>query len=201
MRVSKLTLSLAVVWAITALGGRVALTAHAGSVGKLASKVPPSWPEGTEIPRSRDHDTVVVFIHPRCSSTQAVLRELERDLAEAARAPGRARPDVHVLVVNPEGAHGEHVRGALWRQADAIPGVDPREDDAREARRFGATHSGHVLAFDESGKLAYSGGITPARGIEGESPARRAFVEALLAPRTHAAVHWPVFGCELENER
>src|SRR6267142_2092292 len=74
--------------------------------------------------------------------------------------------------------------------------------DARggEARRFGVETSGAVILYDSAGKLAFHGGITPARGHEGDSFGRQriaALLEGAPADRADA----PVFGCTLDESR
>ena len=74
--------------------------------------------------------------------------------------------------------------------------LDP---DGREARRFGVKGSGHVLLYEPSGDLVFSGGITPSRGHEGDNPGRSAVIDLINGGR--AAVHrTPVFGCPLLDD-
>ena len=47
-----------------------------------------------------------------------------------------------------------------------------RDDDGAEARRFGAETSGQTLLYDARGALAFSGGITGARGHAGDNAGR-----------------------------
>jgi hypothetical protein len=71
-----------------------------------------------------------------------------------------------------------------------------RDQGGVEARRFDVEGSGHVLLYAPSGKLLFSGGITPSRGHEGDNAGRSAIVSLIL--RGHAPVdHTPVFGCSL----
>jgi hypothetical protein len=83
----------------------------------------------------------------------------------------------------------------LWETAAAVPGVRVVRDDGAEAWRFGARVSGQVMVYDHAGRLQFSGGITGARGHEGDNAGRDA-IEALLAGRPHAASAF-VFGCLL----
>jgi hypothetical protein len=83
----------------------------------------------------------------------------------------------------------------------AIPGVPSVDDEGGvEAKRFGVATSGHVLLFDRAGRLLFSGGITPARGHEGDSLGRDALIERLAGTRTISGpATSPVFGCPLAN--
>ena len=55
--------------------------------------------------------------------------------------------------------------------------------------------SGHALLFDRDGHLLFSGGITPARGHEGDNFGASA-IAARLAGRP-APAETPVFGCPI----
>jgi hypothetical protein len=67
-----------------------------------------------------------------------------------------------------------------------------------EAARFGAKTSGHVVAYDEQGTLAFAGGITPARGHVGDNMGRRS-LERVLAGSTAVDATRVVLGCSLES--
>ena len=71
--------------------------------------------------------------------------------------------------------------------------VDP---EGREARLFGAAASGAVALYDTHGILAFSGGITGARGHSGDNAGRSAVV-ALLTGRRPERARTFVFGCDL----
>ena len=55
--------------------------------------------------------------------------------------------------------------------------------------------SGHALLFDRDGRLLFRGGITPARGHEGDNFGASA-IAARLAGRP-ARAEAPVFGCPI----
>jgi hypothetical protein len=118
-----------------------------------------------------------------------------------ARTDGKA--DAFAIFVRPPGWSDDDVKGRLWLRVSAIPGVVPIIDrDATEARRFGAETSGFVLAFDPGGHLAFSGGITPSRGHEGDNPGLQSavrFVNSGELPEAQAKT--PVFGCALFSTR
>jgi hypothetical protein len=85
----------------------------------------------------------------------------------------------------------------LWGTAAGIPGVTVvRDDDGREARRFGAETSGQTLLYDERGVLVFSGGITGARAHAGNNVGRQSLV-ALLNHEPAARSGTNVFGCSL----
>jgi len=67
-----------------------------------------------------------------------------------------------------------------------------------EAKRFGAETSGAVVLYDRAGRLVFHGGITAARGHEGDSFGQQriaALLTGARADRTDA----PVFGCALDG--
>jgi len=74
-----------------------------------------------------------------------------------------------------------------------------RDDGAVEAGRFGIATSGTVALYDRGGKLLFHGGITPARGHEGDSFGRERIVSLLTSGRSDRA-DAPVFGCALSND-
>jgi hypothetical protein len=85
----------------------------------------------------------------------------------------------------------------LWRRASALPNVTVfRDDDGAEARRFGVETSGQTLLYDDDGRLAYSGGITGARGHAGANAGEAALV-ALLTRNKADRREANVFGCQL----
>jgi hypothetical protein len=183
---------LGVVWCGAVLGGMTALARYTNTAGPLAEP-PARLPADSALRAAPGRFLLVMLAHPLCPCTRASLTELEAVMAQAG---GRA--DAHVLFLRPERAEAEWEEGALWQRAAAIPGVTVHKDAGGvEAGRFGATTSGHVMLFDDTGRLRFSGGITGARGHEGNNSGRAA-VEALLHEEEGRARH-PVYGCALED--
>jgi len=159
----------------------------------VSGAAPARFPGATEadgnVPR------LMMFAHPQCPCTQASLAEFAELLA---RHPGSCRAEV--VFFRPEGVEDDWERTSLWSQAARIPGVAVRgDDDGALARRFGAETSGHVVLYDAGGRLLFSGGITRARGHQGESTARRALSALLTGSAADAAQSSPVFGCPLQG--
>lgn len=149
------------------------------------------WPDGSAVPLAADGATLIMFIHPKCPCTRASAAELGRLLTDTQ---GRVR--AHVLVARPPDVYEGWERTDLWDRMAAIPGVTVDADiDGEEARRFGATASGHVVVFDPDGRLRFSGGITGARGHEGDNPGRSRASAVILRIRDSGA--GPTFGCDL----
>lgn len=118
------------------------------------------------------------------------MGELARLIAQA-----QGRLTAHVLVYRPTSEPEEWAHSELWDAAAEIPGVDvARDDDGKESARFGVAISGHSLLYDPSGRLVFSGGITAARGHEGDNAGRSAIV-SLLTTGSARVSRTPVFGC------
>ena len=142
-----------------------------------------------------DRATLLLFAHPHCACTRASLSELAGLMARYGD-----RLDAWVLFAAPEGTGEDFSRTDLWSSAARIPGVQVlRDDRALEAERFGIATSGTVALYDARGKLLFHGGITPARGHEGDSFGRERIVSLLTTGKSDRA-DAPVFGCALSNE-
>ena len=71
-----------------------------------------------------------------------------------------------------------------------------RDDDGREAQRFGAATSGQTFLYDSRGALEFSGGITSARGHAGDNAGRTALISLVDRLETSQR-RTQVFGCPL----
>jgi hypothetical protein len=133
---------------------------------------------------------LLMFAHPHCPCTAASLAELARVMARCAD-----KVDATVHFFRPDDEPDEWVIGNLWRTAKSIPGVNVRIDSqALASTRFRSTISGEVLLYDPSGRLCFHGGITPARGHEGDSLGKSTVISIVTGD--HGEVdHAPVFGC------
>jgi hypothetical protein len=161
--------------------------------GTLA-KAPVDWPAEARLARSTERPTLVMLAHPHCPCTRATMGELARLMTDAG-----GRVDAHVLFLKPGEMADGWERTDLWRRAESIPGVSVVSDlDGREAARFGATVSGQVVLYDPAGRLLFRGGITGARGHEGDN-AGRSQLAALIRTGSAAARESRVFGCSLVN--
>jgi hypothetical protein len=81
--------------------------------------------------------------------------------------------------------------------ASEIPGARVYDDvGGAQAAVFGAKTSGHLLLYDKSGRLAFSGGITPGRGTTGPNAGAEAVV-AILEHRIPTVRIAPAFGCPI----
>jgi len=153
---------------------------------------PRVWPAESEIPFRSGQANLVMVLHPHCPCSRASIAELAKIMT---RCQGRL--NCHVIFVKPPGFPVGWERTDLWRQAVAIPGVTVScDEEGLEARRFEAVTSGQVFCYEPHGQLVFSGGVTLARGHEGDNPGRVAILRFLTEGRGELP-GTPVFGCPL----
>jgi hypothetical protein len=185
-----LVAAIAVIWlGVVAVGVR-SLLAYAYTPGAVAP-APAAWPvAGGAFPGG---SSLVMFVHPHCPCSRASIHELA-----AAMATAGSRLKARVYVELPDGMSPGWERGELWRLAAAIPGVEVITDaGGRAAVAFQASVSGQAHLYDSDQRLIFSGGLTPARGHEGDNAGRRA-IQAHLEGRINDAALAPAFGCYLQ---
>ena len=174
---SPASLSLAIgAWGLAVVAGVLTLGAHAGRPGDAGSPTD-RWPKESRIRFDATRPNLLIFLHPRCPCSRASLAELARVMAR-----GRDRLTARAVLLEPSGVPDGWADSDIARDAAAIPGVLAfRDEGGDEARRFGAATSGHVMLYDAAGRLHFSGGITPARGHEGDSLGRDAVIDLIEA--------------------
>ena len=220
----RIRVALVALWIAVVVGALAGLWVYKLRPGTPA-ELRPSWPAGSSLAASHDRPTLIMFAHPRCVCTRASLAELR---AVQSRFAGRIA--TYVVFMHPAGSTADWSHTDTWDTASSLAGVRVVADtDGLEAERFGATTSGHVVLYDRSGSLLFSGGITPGRGHEGDgpqldqltrlieretagavaagSPTASTVVPARLAPTAPTAAGrqlerpGPVFGCPLREEQ
>ncbi len=184
----KVMVAVCSLWLVMIALGMVVVGRHVSrsgvDVGTLSH-----WPARSALPRDDGRPTLLCFVHPRCPCTRATIRELERVVSRSPRAA--------VRIVFRDDPDGDVTSAATWSMAARVPGARRlRDPGGVEARRFGAVTSGLVMLFDAEGALRFRGGVTSARGHEGESAGGAALEAALRGDRD--AARWArVFGCGL----
>jgi hypothetical protein len=144
--------------------------------------------------KASDRATLLVFAHPRCPCSRATMAELARLLARTGDSL-----DARVILYHPANTPADWASGELWSKAASSPGVRVVDDeDGREAKRFDAETSGTTLLYDRAGALRFHGGITAARGHEGESAGAESIARWVIAGA--AVARTPVFGCAIWDE-
>jgi hypothetical protein len=157
-----------------------------------ASPAPTQWPETSQISRSADLPTLVLFLHPHCPCSRATLDELTRLITHC-----QGKLTCHALFLKPKGMPDGWEQTDQWHAAAAIPGVRVAQDDqGAEARRFHAETSGQAMLYSTQGELLFAGGITPSRGHSGDNAGRSAIL-SLLREEVPVVDEAPVFGCPL----
>ena len=188
-----LLLGLASLWLAAIVAGTVGLMAYDYTAGQDSAN-PATWPSSSQIARSPDRPTLIMFAHPDCPCTRASIGELA-----VLMAPSQNLARVYVIFLQWAGAGPDELHTDLWRSAEEIPGVVVQADKAgREAGYFRVATSGRVLLYNVHGSLLFSGGITPSRGHYGDN----AGLSALMSLLHHAAApirETPAFGCSLLN--
>ena len=184
-------LALATAWLICAVGGLYVIWAYENGPGAAAT-AGPHWPSDTTLVAAGDRPTLVFLAHPQCSCTTASLGELAEALARTT-----VLPKTYVVFLKPSSMPDGWEKTALWSSAEALPNTTVvRDEDGREAERFGSVTSGQTLLYDSNGSLIFSGGITGARGHAGDNAGRSAIVD-LLNHVSPATTSTKVFGCSL----
>lgn len=142
---------------------------------------------------SPDRTVLLMFVHPRCPCSRASLGELERLMS---RAPGTC--DVGLVFYKPAHAPDDWVKTGLYTDAQRAGWQIHIDPDGRLAERFGATTSGHILIYDASGRLCFSGGVTGSRGHWGDNYNESSALSVLKNGWSGASIH-PVYGCPLQS--
>ncbi len=177
---------------VAAVAWGMAVTRRYESTPGQAAKAPLLWPEQSLIQRGTDRPTLLMMVHPQCSCTLASLNELDAIMNRV-----RNRITALVVFVQPDEAQSGVENSMGWAQALRIPGTTAIVDrTGAEAARFGTFTSGEVLVYDQGGHLAFSGGVTAARGHEGDNVGRQEVLAALEDP-TQKRVSHEVYGCPL----
>lgn len=183
-------------WGAGVVAGFAVLWRYAATPGP-ATVAPLRWPATAGLTRTPGHWTLLMFVHPRCPCTRSSLAELER---LQARLQGRW--EVWVVWPHPTGADPHWGTTAILRRASMLPGTKVIEDQGgRLTALFGAQTSGESLLYAPDGRLAFHGGITPARGHEGDNPGREA-IAALVQGACRLGSHVAfsrAYGCPLEH--
>jgi hypothetical protein len=155
---------------------------------------PLRWPVDSALQRSNNQNCLVMFIHPKCPCTRASLTELSVLMTKCSK-----ELKAYAVFLRPDGVEADWEKTAHWLRASQIPGVTVVCDrSGLEADRFGAFASGETLVYTSDGKLVFAGGITGARGHEGDNQGLYSIV-GILKEGDMRCPSTGVFGCPLRS--
>ena len=174
-------------------GGYAWLLRYSFAAGK-ASTAPRAIPRAVAslVPSGRPQ--LLLALHPRCPCSRATVSELARILSQAPNAS-----DVTVLMYKPADEPDSWMDGALLDKCRRMNCLIRPDPDGRLAVSLGSLTSGGVALYDANGRLRYQGGITAARGHEGDNAGERAVIAILQGSRARQK-SMPVFGCPIQQE-
>jgi hypothetical protein len=190
------------IWLIAVLAGLAFIWQHADTPG-TAAEAQAKWPSDSRVQLSDDGKTLVMFAHPHCPCTKASMAELERIVAQCngKQATAESRVTPWIVFYKPSTKEAGWEQTDLWRTAESIPGAHVLcDEDGAEAKRFDAKTSGQTFLFDKQGEGLFGGGITSARGHEGDSLGHDAIVD-FAHERNSVCRATPVFGCPITEAK
>jgi len=159
----------------------------------LSTNAPQLWPIKSNLYRAPNNYTLVMSLHPHCACSRASIQELNLILARVQRTP----LSTYLLFYKPSKFSFAWKETLLWKKALQLKHVVVLEDINGEiAKTFKAATSGQTLLYGPTGKLLFNGGITPARGHEGDNAGREAII-SLLSQKSVPSHTSFVFGCPL----
>ncbi len=179
-------------WVLAVGCGMFWLAEYSFTPGR-SGQATPVWPGEQAQEEGKDRFTLVVALHPECPCSRATLRQLDTVLLNSAER-------VQVLAVFSDQLPGAPAEASdLYAQAGALPGVRLICDrDGSWMQRFDFHTSGEIRLYRPDGTLAFQGGITAARGHEGDNPGSDAVIAAVRTNASTASLTTtPVFGCAL----
>ncbi|QDS86054.1 hypothetical protein EC9_02120 [Rosistilla ulvae] len=164
-----------------------------------------NWPSQSSLPLADQSPTLVLFLHPKCSCSEATVGELQKILSAVA-TQSSPLPNTLIVASMPTNEPSDWRDSRLNQRAQTLPNSTLVPDhQGIECARFGVNTSGTVMLFDPAGKQLFSGGVTTARGQAGESRAG-GWLRTLLTqhdathhphPDRDMCVVQPAFGCKL----
>lgn len=179
-------------WMGLGAGGYVWLLRYSFAAGH-GGRPPQTIPAALDSPGARGRPQFFLALHPHCPCSRATLKELAKILTQAPHAS-----DVTVLMYAPSNEPDSWSEGALLKECRRMNCRIHRDPDGKLAASLGTLTSGAVLLFDGKGRLRYQGGITAARGHEGDNAGARAVIEVLSGHNeSHSSL--PVFGCPIRR--
>lgn len=193
---SKAMMMATALWAGSLAIGIAALAHYQGAPGAQAAP-PAELPAIPGVRPTPGAHTLILAIHPHCPCSHASAAELERLLSELRRR-GISAPEVYALIYRPSYADDPWADSGLRDRLAAIQGISLIDDpDGVHGASIGALTSGHAVLFDPGSRPLYRGGITAARGHEGDNVGKLALLDHLDGRR--GSQMEAVYGCPLDE--
>lgn len=179
-------------WGGSIAGGSVWLLRYSFAAGK-SSAAPRALPSFLKAAPSSIRAQLVLALHPRCPCSMATVRELAKILTQAPETC-----DVTVLMYQPASEPDRWMEGALLNECRRLKCQIRPDPDGLLASSLGSLTSGEVQLYAADGTLRYQGGITAARGHEGDNVGETAVIENLHG-NPSSLQSTKVFGCPIQS--
>lgn len=186
-----------VAWFVVLVVGFSLLAVYSNTPGHAGE--PPAWsddffPLAERASGESSPYRLVMAIHPKCPCTRATISELERLIRKCGEGLG-----CYVLVYHPADAPPEWHETLLVSTARNLPQTQVVLDpDARLALQMNMKTSGAVVLYAQDGRAVFHGGITMARGHEGDNLGSDAVLSQVrngFSDRDRCSV----FGCPIQR--
>lgn len=178
-----------IAWGLLLVGGLGILYRYSTTNGPSAD--PPTCAEAA-IPYSPVRHTLVMAVHPKCPCSRASFSELRRIQERCGN-----ELDTRLYFFRPSTEPLSWTQTELWQAAQTMPNTSVIDDpDGKVASRLGTLTSGAVVLYDTSGKPMFHGGITSARGHEGDNAGADSVIAVVNGFRPLRA-STPAYGCEI----
>jgi hypothetical protein len=191
----KILLTIGILLWLTAVGYGVAyLSRYETTPGEQKVVTSSAFPAESKIKPDADRATLLFFAHPKCPCSRASLNEIAKLMPEV-----EGRLNVYVIFSKPPGAPADWANTGLRASAEKIPGVRVIVDENDvETDLFNARTSGTALLYDRSGNLRFQGGVTRARGQEGDNAGKSAIAD-IVNNNFSEYEDTSVYGCPIQN--
>jgi len=135
--------------------------------------------------------TLVLGLHPHCPCSKATVAELNKILGHA---PGKR--ELVAYVFKPKDEAPDWIESATVSSLKKLSVRVELDNDGCMARQLGLSASGQIQFYSAKGELLYDGGITSARGHQGDNVGAQTVID-LLQKGGSSRKSAPVFGCPI----
>lgn len=186
---------LVVLWLTAAVSGTVYLNRFEITPAERSPSYPSVFPPESRLELDPLRPTLIFFAHPKCPCTRASLHELARLMANID-----GKVTAYVVFIKPAGASEDWADTPLRAEAEAMLNVQVIIDgENRESNIFNAQTSGLTLLYGRDRNLRFNGGITAARGHEGDNAGSRKIFDIVTSVDDMTGESL-VFGCPLHEK-